>query len=245
MEKYFNVKIEFDRNKVDQTLKSTIENKGKGYFCAIESNNLTVANLKPDFNNVVNSALVNICDGSNLAKLLGILHKKDFISYIGADLFIKYIYKKKYRQYFLGNTTEVLGGLKKNLVKIDSEISNMKFQTLPFKSVEDFDYKSIEDDINIANLDIIWVSLGVPKQEYFMFNLLPYLNRGIMFGFGATFNFNAGKISKVKRAPDWMLSLKLEWLYRAFEEPKKNVPRYWRFLKLLPVLIYNERKQIK
>ena len=121
----------------------------------------------------------------------------------------------------------------------------MKFQTLPFKSVEDFDYKSIADDINNDNPDIIWVSLGAPKQEYFMFNLLPCLNRGIMFGFGATFNFNAGKISKEKRATDWMRSLMLEWLYRAFERPEKNVPRYWSSLRLFLVLIYNERNTIK
>ena len=152
---------------------------------------------------------------------------------------------KKYRQYFLGNTDEVLSGLQENLSIIDNNITCMKFKSLPFKSVEDFDYKSIADEINKDNPDIIWVSLGAPKQEYFMYHLQPYLNRGVMFGFGAIFNFNAGKASKVKRAPKWMLILRLEWLYRAFEEPKKNIPRYWRFIKLLPVLIHKEKKQLK
>ena len=78
----------------------------------------------------------------------------------------------------------------------------------------------------------------------FMSRLQPYLNRGIMFGFGAIFNFNAG-VGNVKRAPQWMLKLRLEWLYRAFNEPKKNVPRYVNFLKILPRLIREEKQKIK
>ena len=78
----------------------------------------------------------------------------------------------------------------------------------------------------------------------FMSRLQPYLNRGIMFGFGAIFNFNAG-VGNVKRAPQWMLKLRLEWLYRAFNEPKKNVPRYVNFLKILPHLIREEKQKIK
>lgn len=78
----------------------------------------------------------------------------------------------------------------------------------------------------------------------FMNRLQPYLNRGIMFGFGAIFNFNAG-VGNVKRAPQWMLKLRLEWLYRAFNEPQKNVPRYANFLKILPRLIKEEKQKIK
>ena len=244
MKKYFNVKLEFDKSVVDQTIQTTIERRGKGYVCSIESNNLTVANLEPEFNEVVNHALINICDGSNLAKILGYIHGRNFTSYIGADLFSKYVHMKKYRQYFLGNTEEVLNGLRNNLSKIDPAIKQMSFETLPFKRVEDFDYKKIADKINRDQPDIIWVSLGAPKQEYFMSRLLPYLDKGIMFGFGAIFNFNAGEISNVQRAPEWMLKLNLEWLYRAFEEPKKNVPRYWRFIRILPQLVYQEKKNL-
>ena len=120
----------------------------------------------------------------------------------------------------------------------------MQFETLPFRSVDEFDYEDIARKINADNPDIIWVSLGAPKQEMFMNRLEPYLNRGIMFGFGAIFNFNSG-VSAVKRAPGWMLKLRLEWLYRAFNEPKKNIPRYWNFIKILPRLIREEKRLVK
>ncbi|MFZ4455719.1 MAG: WecB/TagA/CpsF family glycosyltransferase [Bacteroidales bacterium] len=239
MNKYFNVKLEFNREIVDNTIESTIKNKGKGYVCSVESNNLTIANQNPQFNSVLNGALVNICDGSVLAKILGLIHRQTFDSYIGADLFIDYINKCKYNQYFLGNTKEVLDGLKQNLSNIDPRISDMPFVELPFRKVEEFDYHSIANDINNYKPDIIWVSLGAPKQEQFMANLLPYLNQGVMFGFGAIFNFNSN-VGNVKRAPSIMREYRLEWLYRAFEEPKKNIPRYMRFISVLPRLIYKE-----
>lgn len=239
--RYFNIKIEFDVNRVDSIIQSTIANKGKGYVCSVESNNLTVANRNPEFLKVVNGALVNVCDGSVLAKILGIVHNKPFRSYVGADLFIKYVKMCRYKQFFLGNTRQVLNGLKDNLSEIDPNILTMPFEELPFRKVEDFDYKGIAEIINKEKPDIIWVSLGAPKQEFFMSKLLPFLDQGVMFGFGAIFNFNAGA-GNVKRAPQWMLNLKLEWLYRAIEEPKKNIPRYWNFVKVLPRLIKQEIK---
>lgn len=241
---YFNVRLEFDKEKLDKIIDDAISSNKVGYVCSVESNNLTVANTNPEFLKVVNGALVNNCDGSMLAKILGFVHNKKLESYIGADIFINYIHKCKYRQFFLGNTPEVLAGLKSNLSKIDPKIQDMRFVTLPFKSVDEFDYKGIAQMINDDNPDIIWVSLGAPKQEMFMSKLQPYLNRGVMFGFGAIFNFNAG-VGEVKRAPQWMLKLRLEWLHRAFEQPKKNIPRYWNFVKILPKLIRQERKVIR
>lgn len=243
MEKYFNVFLEFDKNLVHEAIQTTVQSNKKGYVCAIESNNLAVANRNATFNKVVNNSLVNVCDGSNIAWLLGKIHRKQFYSYIGNDLFNYLIGLKKYEQYFIGNTDEVLNKLKFEISKIDPMILDMSFVSLPFCEVNDFDYKEIANKINVQNPDIIWVSLGAPKQELFMANLLPYLNRGVLFGVGAAFNFTA-KFGHVKRAPKWMLRLRLEWLYRAFEEPRKNVPRYWNFIKILPSLIYNEYKSL-
>jgi len=229
---------------VDRIIQSTIESRGKGYVCSMESNNLTIANRNPEFRKVVNGALVNICDGSVLAKILGRIHHKSFASYIGADLFTRYVGMCRYRQFFLGNTRPVLDGLRENLCRVDPKIAGMRFEELPFRKVEEFDYPAIAAMINADRPDIIWVSLGAPKQEMFMARLLPYLDSGVMFGFGAIFNFNS-TAGNVRRAPRWMLKLKMEWLHRAMEEPRKNIPRYWSFIKLLPSLILKERRKLR
>ena len=106
-----------DKRKLEQTIENAIEEGTVGYVCSVESNNLTVANNNPEFLNVLNGALVNNCDGSVLAKILGYIHHKPLESYIGADIFIKYVRMCRYRQFFLGNTPEVLSGLKDNLSK--------------------------------------------------------------------------------------------------------------------------------
>jgi N-acetylglucosaminyldiphosphoundecaprenol N-acetyl-beta-D-mannosaminyltransferase len=242
--KYFNVVLEFDKNEADRIIQSAIENREKGYVCSIESNNLTIANRNQEFLNVVNGALVNICDGSVIAKILGQIHHRAFSSYIGADLFLKYVGMCRYKQFFLGNTRPVLDGLRENLSRTDPKIAGMRFEELPFRKVDEFDYPAIAAMINADKPDIIWVSLGAPKQEMFMARLLPYLDGGVMFGFGAIFNFNS-TAGQVRRAPRWMLKLKLEWLHRALEEPRKNVPRYWRFIKLLTRLIVSERRSLR
>ena len=239
METYFNVKIEFDKVRVHHTIENCLQEGEKGYVCVLESNNITVANTNATFLEVVNHSLVNICDGSNVAWLLGKIHKQPFRSYIGVDIFEHYLTTGNYRHYFIGNTQEVLDGLRQELSQINPEIGTMKFVELPFRNVEQFDYLSIAKSINADNPDLIWVSLGAPKQELFMSLLMPHLKRGILFGVGAAFNFKA-KVGKVRRAPLWMRKLRLEWFYRAFEEPQKNIPRYWGFVKILPRLIAQE-----
>lgn len=241
MRNYFNVPIEFDKKTVDEVIQTTIANKGTGFVCSVEANIIATANRDPNFMNVVRNALVNICDGSMIAAILSRIHGKPLRPYIGADLFTEYVNLRRYRQFFIGNTREVLDGLRANLSKIDPAIDSMRFEELPFRKVDEFDYPAIAGMINAEKPDIIWVSLGAPKQEEFMYRLEPFLDQGVMFGFGAIFNFNAGA-GHVRRAPATMRRLKLEWLYRAFEEPKKNVPRYWNFLRQMPKLVAGERR---
>ena len=244
MKKYFNVKLEFDKQVVDQIIDDTINNGGKGYVCSVERTVMSMANIDSFYNQVVNSALVNICDGNFVAQTISLAHGKKYCVYIGADLFLNYIKKIKYKQYFLGNTPEILEGLKKNLSKLDPGISEMPFVSLPFKPVKDFDYLSIAKDINSNSPDIIWVSLGAPKQEEFMYYLEPYINKGVMFGFGAIFNFYSG-LHGQKRAPKIFLKFQLEWLYRLFQDPSKNLKKNWMYLKMVPHLISEEKKLLK
>jgi N-acetylglucosaminyldiphosphoundecaprenol N-acetyl-beta-D-mannosaminyltransferase len=77
-----------------------------------------------------------------------------------------------------------------------------------------------------------------------MYNLLPYLNKGILFGFGAIFNFYSG-LKGQERAPEILLKYKLEWLYRLFQDPLKISKRIWLYLKIVPGLIKKEKKKLK
>ena len=75
--------------------------------------------------------------------------------------------------------------------------------------------------INEARPDVLWVGLGLPKQEQWIYEHRSRLNVPVVLGVGAAFKFLAGT---VRRAPGWLGDLGLEWLWRLAHEPR----RLWR-----------------
>lgn len=87
---------------------------------------------------------------------------------------------------------------------------------------------AVVSKINAAKPDFVMVCLGVPKQELWMAKHAAKLDAGLMAGLGGTIDVFSGQ---VKRAPLIWQKLKLEWLYRCFEEPKrfrkiKRIPQF-------------------
>ncbi len=119
----------------------------------------------------------------------------------------------------------------------------MEFYSPPFAAVDSFDYEGIAKKVNASGADIIWVSLGAPKQEEFMYRLKPFLTKGVMVGVGAAFTFYGDDTQK--RAPQIIRNLHLEWLYRLMKDPKKTFSRVKREIYFLPGLIYKEIKKRK
>lgn len=238
MKKYFDIFIEFDRCKVDNNIEGSILNTKKGYVCVVDGNVLATAYKQNEYKEIINGGLVNICDGSSIALLAGAIHKSKFETYTGPDIFSKYV-KENYKQYFLGNTDENLLSLKNRFVTLGYNTENYIFQSLPFRGVEDFDYSAIANEIQRFSPDIIWVSLGAPKQEIFISKLYPYLNKGVLFAIGAAFNLFLGD-KKNKRAPKIIREIYLEWLYRLYQEPKKQKVKFINYVSVIPKLIFNE-----
>lgn len=74
-----------------------------------------------------------------------------------------------------------------------------------------------------ADLDLIFLGVGVPKQERLALALLPRLDRGVVLCVGATIDFLAGS---VRRSPAWVQRANLEWAYRITLEPRRMFGRY-------------------
>lgn len=234
----FQLKIIENRSLILDLIESVMRSDGKGHICVIEGNVLTNAHYNVDYRDWINRALTNICDGSSIAKLGGLIRGVKIETYTGPELFIDCLKEKKYRSFFLGSSERVLKGLKSEIEKNDEAINSMVFMELPFRSVEGFDYESIGKAIDSDNPDIIWVSLGSPKQDLFIKNLMPHVNRGVYVGVGAAFNFYSG-LKEEKRAPLWMRQMHLEWLYRSVCEPR-IAKRAFRYLLALPSIVFSE-----
>ncbi len=241
MKIFLNINFLFDRKEIEQRMQSYIDNKEVTYICAVNANTVTVANNNPEYKKIINNSGFNLCDGSLLALSYKKIYKEPVSSYPGPDFFIDYLSKGRYKSFFLGSTDESLKSLKQKLVKYDPEISDMPFYSPPFIPLDDFDYDSIAKMINESNADIIWVSLGAPKQEEFMYRLKPFLEKGVMIGVGAAFIFYGD--DKQKRAPKIFRKMHLEWAYRnitTFTIKK----RFRNQLYYMPQLLFKEIRKI-
>lgn len=96
----------------------------------------------------------------------------------------------------------------------------------PFRPLDDDERDAIAADINSSRADVVWVGIGVPKQEKWMAEMRPLLRTPVLVGVGAAFDFHAGR---VPQAPAWMQDLGLEWMFRLVHEPRRLWRRYARY----------------
>jgi len=241
MQKYFNIFLEFNHKTFYDVIKNSIQDKNKGYVCVVDVNVLTMAQNNLSYKNVINRSLINTCDSGSIAMLVKWIHNQKCESLNGPEIF-EYFIEKDYKHLLLGSTKEITDNIRQVLISKNMDAANLHVIPLPFRSVENFDYQSIAKEINKFEPDIIWVSLGAPKQEMFMHKIEPLLNNGVLFGIGAAFNFYIGKLN----ALDFKIgSIRFIWLNRLFNEPRKIFKRLLPFILSLPELYYRENKNKK
>ncbi|MBA3963970.1 MAG: WecB/TagA/CpsF family glycosyltransferase [Chthoniobacterales bacterium] len=85
------------------------------------------------------------------------------------------------------------------------------------------DERAIVEEINQLSPDFVWVGLGTPKQQDWIYRYKSELKRGVVFAVGFAFDVNAGM---KKDAPAWMQRAGLTWVFRMFSEPQRLVTRY-------------------
>jgi len=88
------------------------------------------------------------------------------------------------------------------------------------------------DEINLTLPDVIWVGLSVPLEYEFAVRNKTRLRAGWLVTCGGCFNFVTGAY---KRAPQWMQTAGLEWLFRLVREPKRL---FWRYAVTNPLAIF-------
>jgi len=99
-------------------------------------------------------------------------------------------------------------------------------QAPPFRPPTDAEDEAIAADIAHSRADVVWVGIGVPKQEKWMARMRERLDAPVLVGVGAAFDFHAGLIPQ---APAWMQRAGLEWMFRLAQEPRRLWRRYLRY----------------
>jgi len=238
--KIFNTHLTFSKRELFDKINTRIADKKAGYVCVCDSS--VVARLQHDleYRKVINGSFVNTCDGSLICTLASSIYGKGLESVNGPEIFAYYIHLS-YRQIIIGNTDEIVANVRNKLAKEgrpDNE-SYIKHIQVPFCKVDEFNYKEIADEINAYEPDLIWVSLGNPKQEIFCNNIQPLLKQGVLFGIGAALNFWVGDLA----LPKFHIGpLRFIWLTRIFQDPIRQIKMNWAILKVLPKMYFEEKR---
>lgn len=242
MEKFFDIQYEFNKELVWERIDSQIALGKPDYICVADGVVVNHVQRNPDYRQTVNNGMFAICDSGWVPLYLKWIYGIRRSQYAGPMIFKDVVSQGKHRMIFLGTDRPTLDSLRLRLAQLNPAVLEMTFCELPYRSVEDFDYVSIAQMIEADGAQVIWIALGAPKQDYFMRRLKPYLKHGVMIGVGAAFNFYSGI---EQRAPEWMIRRHLEFIYRIFQSPKKQMNRCWGIVTSLPGMLLGEWRRKK
>lgn len=172
------------------------------------------------FKNILNSADLFLPDGISLVKIAQLYGSNINQRVSGADLMkevLKFSEQNQIKNYFYGDTNEVLLMLAEKLKKDYPNLKIAGMYSPPFRELSENEENIIIEQINLSTPGILWVALGLPKQEIWIYKNKNKLKVPVVIGVGAAFKFVSGK---TKRAPKWLGELGFEWLWRLIFEPK-------------------------
>lgn len=229
------------------------------YSCGIKINPIPVSEISVIIDKWLSEDKKGLqITGVNKAQI-GLLHQyKDFATYINASDIVNidgvvvswYLRLKGYKScsrtlcadilnmmlekaneqsqsiYLLGATQETIETL---VSKITEQYPNVKikgFHNGFFDSEPD-----IVEDISSKEVDYLFIGMPSPFKERFITTYKQELKAGICFGVGGMFDIMAGK---VKRAPQRVQKMGLEWLYRVYQNPIGHTKRV--FKTMLPCI---------
>lgn len=204
-----------------------ISNRKPEYLVTPNVDHIIKLQSDKEFQEIYKKANLVLADGMPLLWAAKILGTSIVEKISGSDIFpriCKLAAEKGYKIFFLGGRP---GAAKKA-----GEVLKSKFIGLNIVGIYsppfNFEYDAEENNkivtmIKDCEPDILFVGLGAPKQEKWIYKYKELCQVPVSIGIGVTFEFVAGII---KRAPLWMQKVGLEWLWRVFMEPRRLWKRY-------------------
>jgi N-acetylglucosaminyldiphosphoundecaprenol N-acetyl-beta-D-mannosaminyltransferase len=204
---------------------------GEPAYVAVAATHTVMASAEdPELRAAIDNAALTVPDGQPLVWAINALGHPLPSRVYGPELMDQACAraaKLGHRIYLYGGRNEgALYQLTLNLRRRHEGLKIVGGQSPPFRSLTEDERTDIVDEINRSKADVVWVGIGVPKQEKWMAEMRPRLNAPVLVGVGAAFDFHAGL---VPQAPTWMQDSGLEWAYRLGHEPRRLWRRYLRY----------------
>jgi N-acetylglucosaminyldiphosphoundecaprenol N-acetyl-beta-D-mannosaminyltransferase len=225
---------------VDDILSFTASPKAS-YICVANVHMCMEAYDSEEFLNIVNNANLVLADGRPIFWAQKILGYKQATHIRGQSLMTELCRQSELSNLRIGlyggHNKEILDKVTTELLKLFPKINISYLFSPPHRVLSDNENKKVVGEINAANVDILFVGIGCPKQEKWMAKNVNNLSC-VQIGVGAAFDFIAGE---KKHAPKWLQKIGLEWLFRLLNEPRRLALRY---LKQNPRFVYYFAKKL-
>jgi N-acetylglucosaminyldiphosphoundecaprenol N-acetyl-beta-D-mannosaminyltransferase len=244
-----NIKIDnFSKQEVIQKIEELLKEDEKGYVVTPNAAHFVDLEKDAEFRIAYTNAKLILPDGMSIVWASKILKCPIKERCTGSDLFYEVcaIAEKLHQGVFLLGGTDGSEVLAADKLKIMLPMLNVNHYSpmLGFEKDEE-ESNRIINCINRSKSKVLFVCVGTPKSEKWIYRNISKLNITLALSFGKSIDYFSGK---TRRAPVWVQKGGMEWAFRLIQEPKRLWKRYlignilflWFFLKKL---IRREAKQ--
>ncbi|HVB98573.1 MAG TPA: WecB/TagA/CpsF family glycosyltransferase [Candidatus Dormibacteraeota bacterium] len=176
---------------------------------------------RPLFKTILKSADLSLPDGRWTARAVARKAGSPTSQIRGADLlweFCRLAERKGFSNFFYGDTEETLAQCRRRLLAHFPRLRIAGSYSPPFRVLTPQEEARAVETINAASPDVVWVALGLPKQEQWIYDHRSKLHASVAVAVGAAVKFASGN---VRSAPEWAIRSGFEWLWRLIQEPRK------------------------
>ena len=209
---------------------ATIQTGEPGYVCVCNVHTVMASNEDAELKDALLASSMNVPDGQPLVWAINALGHELGRRVYGPELMARACARATsggQRFYLYGGRNQgALVQLALNLRQWYPGVRIVGGYSPPHRALTDEEEAAVAEEINRSEADVVWVGIGVPKQEKWMARMRGRLDVPVLVGVGAAFDFHAGL---VPQAPSWLQEAGLEWAYRLAHEPRRLWRRYVRY----------------
>ncbi len=208
-----------------------VQARQRGYVCVCNVHTVMASREDPELRAALLGSSLNVPDGQPLVWAINALGHSLVDRVYGPELMARACARaaasRQLRFYLYGGRNQgALVQLALNLRQSHDGLKIVGGYSPPHRPLTPEEQDAVVAEINGSHADVVWVGIGVPKQEKWMAHLRAELEAPVLVGVGAAFDFHAGL---VPQAPNWLQEAGLEWAYRLSHEPRRLWRRYTRY----------------
>lgn len=209
---------------------AAVASRRGGYVCVAATHTVVASQDDPELRAAVLGADFTVPDGQPLVWALNLLGHRLGDRVYGPDLMDRACARAVHtgrRMYLYGGRSQgALVQLARNLRLRHPGLQIVGGYVPPWRPLTSDEEEAVTADIRRSGAEVVWVGIGVPKQEKWMARMRGRLEGCVLLGVGAAFDIHGGQIPQ---APALMQRVGLEWAFRLAHEPRRLWRRYLRY----------------